>query len=391
MIASVALVAGWTILCHTAARMMVLQVRRGHMRLRDASRMLEVQLDVFRWLGLPVVLTCLGVFSLAAWTREQPILESSMMLQSIVLLTPGITILLATWSAEHVFGVRLGLTDASLRNYFVSLWSGLRSGPVWLIVPTMMFLLLGDLAEWSQPLATGNAIGIGIAVGIAVIAFVLPWVVARVIRQEPMADDDRELISQWLERVGVRTVGWGRMRIVRWNTNGRLFNALVAGLFRPGRMLLLSDRVIDDLPRGQLLMVVMHEVAHVRRWHVPIRMAAVAPAWFVSIWVGSLFTNEAWGATIGGLCGLLLTVGTLSAVAYLTEWDADAVACRLAVKAGGQSEGMPATEAEAAGMMAAALGRVTAGHPAARRASWLHPSLAMRVKRLAKPPRIHLI
>lgn len=391
VMASVALVAGWTILCHTAARMMVLQVKRGHMRIRDASRMLEIQLDIFRWLGLPVVLTCLGAFSLAAWSREQPILESSMMLQSIVLLMPGITILLATWSAEHVFGARLGLTDSSLRNYFVSLWSGLRAGPVWLIIPTMLFLLLGDLAEWSQPIATGNAVAIGIGVGIAVIAFVLPWIVGRVIRQETMSTTDRESITLWLNRVGVKTEGWSAMRIVRWNTNGRVFNALVAGLFRPGRMLLLSDRVIDELPRGQLLMVVMHEVAHVRRWHVPIRMAAVAPAWFVSIWVGSLFTNESWGATVGGLTGLLLTVGTLSAVAYLTEWDADAVACKLAVKAGGQAEGMPATEAEAAGMMAAALGRVTAGHPAARRASWLHPSLAMRVKRLAKPPRMHLI
>lgn len=390
VIASVALIAGWTILCHTASRMMVLQVRRGYMRLRDAARMLEIQLDVFRWLGLPVILICLGAFSLAAWAESHPIFGTSMALQAIVLLAPGITILLATWSAEHVFGARLGLTDPSLRNYFASLLSGLRSGPAWLILPTMLFLLLGDLAETVEPFTSNRALPICIGIGIVAVAFALPWLVSKVVRQQPMRAEQRDDIMNWLGRVGMPTSGWSATRVVRWDTNSRVFNALVAGIFRPGRLLLLSDRVLDELTRGQLMMVVMHEVAHVRRWHVPIRMAAVAPAWFVSIWVGSLFQNEAWGATVGGLAGLLLTVGTLSLVAYITEWDADAVACRLAVKASAGEEGLPATEEEAAGMMATALGRVTAGHPAARRASWLHPSLAMRVKRLAKPPRMTL-
>jgi Zn-dependent protease with chaperone function len=174
-----------------------------------------------------------------------------------------------------------------------------------------------------------------------------------------------------------------------------MLNAMVAGFVRPGRLLLMSDRLLDDLPRGQRLMVVMHELAHVKRWHVPLRMAAILPAWFVSAHGSEWLIQSGWfaetiGGAIGAAFGLVTTVISLGAVSHFCELDADATACRLAVRAcrrSGDRDQDPEfemTSAMAADLMADALLRVTADHPSSRKMSWLHPSLSTRVGRLRR-------
>lgn len=408
--ASAGLIAGWATLCHVAARTMATQVRRERMPWRLANRYLQTQLDILRWLGLPVMMLCLAGFGLAAWVKSIPWLEGSLLLQSIVLLAPGLAILMSTWSAEHYFGASVDLTDRGLRHWASSMMRAFRGGPAWLLAPTLLFMGLGDVAgfamawgwldmPWLAATAWETEVywAAGLLVG-GVVVYLLPRLIVWLIRSEPMDPRQFAEITRWLNRCGLSTNRWLGTRPVRWNTGGRQINALVAGFVPWGRTLLLSDRILDELPKNQLLLVVMHEVAHARRWHVPIRMLAIAPAWFVSVWLGEWLGSESWGPIVSGLSGLACTAATLGVVAYVTEIDADRTARTLAARALDDDEraaitGHPAGENQAAILkqwasesMAAALVRVTADHPASRRASWLHPSLAMRRRWLDCPP-----
>lgn len=418
------MVAGWVVLAHVAARLLARQVLRGSLGYGDAVEYLRTQMEVLRWFALPVTLLCHYGFSLAAWLRVQPVLENSMAIQSIGLLAPGLTLLVATWSAEFWFAAMIGIQTRSMKNYFGTLLRLLRAGPAWLLVPTLVFLALGDLvsiietdylATWaglSEESEGWTAWGL-LGIGVVAMVLVFPWAVRRIAKTQPVSEPHRIEVETWLRRCGISTDRFFGMQVARWETGGRMLNAMVAGLVRPGRLLLLSDRLLDELPRGQRLMVVMHELAHVRRFHVPLRMAAILPAWFVSSWTTSLLIDNglldtSFGAAVGGVVGLLTTVLALGLVSHWSELDADAVACRLAVRAcdpaqdaeraGQERTGAdPAPHADstavasssmtapwAAELLEDALTRVTADHPSSRRFSWLHPSLATRVGRLRR-------
>lgn len=425
--ATLAMLSGWIVLGHVSAHWMARQVRRGEVEFNEAARCLRSQLDIFRWFALPISIMCLYGFSLSAYIRVQPIIESSMFLQAILLLTPGMSLLVSTWSAEYYFATVVGTQPRQLGRYFAAITRMFRSGPAWLIIPTLLVMAVGDLFQLVQvrSASSGHWIGDAIALWLpamliiagSLVVFALPWLVRRLAKTEPIDPATDSEIQSWLRRCGFSTHWLWGMQIARWDTGGRMLNAMVAGLIRPGRLLLMSDRLLDELPRGQRLMVVMHELAHVTRWHVPLRMAAILPAWFVSTYSGAFSIeyggfNETGGAAIGALLGLVTTVVSLGLVSHFCELDADATACRLAVGASQQSDhgGDPAEDpAEnpgedpgedpgaltrrpeiemtveiAAELMADALTRVTADHPASRKVSWLHPSLATRVGRLRR-------
>jgi hypothetical protein len=72
----------------------------------------------------------------------------------------------------------------------------------------------------------------------------------------------------------------------------------------------------------------------------------------------------------------------LRIVAYRTEHDADLTACRMAQTIGGRIEGVPETRQAAAQVLSTALHRVTFDSPSARKATWLHPSIDQRMRRM---------
>lgn len=407
--ASFGLVTGWSLLCHVAAFSLARQVLRDQMPWTQANRWLQVQLDVLRWMGLPVVLLCLAGFGLGPFLLELPWIRHSLVLQSIGLLMPGVIILMSTWSAEHLFGSMVGLTRAGWPNWLGSMLRAFRSGPAWLLGPTMLCMSAGDCLAFSMhrgwlELPTLRAWGIRsetlwIAGGVAAFAalWVFPKLVTRMIQTEPIEAERQGMILAWLSNCRVSSHRFLGTVPVRWDTGQRTRNALLAGILPWGRRLILSDRVLDELPREQLMMVVMHELAHAKRFHVPIRMVAIAPAWFLSANLGQWLVAESflpasWGPMAGGVLGLISTVVTLGVIAYATELDADRYACRLARRAISESEEvaiaghLDADQRDQAIMrfasqaMGDALINVTAGHPAARRASWLHPSLSMRLR-----------
>lgn len=413
VLASLVLVGGWVLAAHLVAAVMASGVVRGGRSETHRAGQLVFLMETIRWLAIPITLLCHFGFSLAAWLGTQPVVEHSMTLQAAGLLAPGVTLLVATWSAEYLFAAIVGTQARSLSEYVSSLVDRMRSGPAWLIVPTIVFLVLGDGAGFIKTHCLdasalspnqSNALTWGlIAVGGAVLMTALPWLVGWIAKTEPVTMEHRREIETWLRRCGISTRPFFGIRIARWDTQRRTLNAMVAGIVRPGRLLLLTDRLLDELPRGDRLMVVMHEIAHVRRFHLPIRMAAIFPGWIVSSGISSLLINArlldaSWAMGIGGTLGLITTVVTLGVVSHVSELDADAVACRLAVRAcNGLPEGLPSIDRQvrierepemtvelAASLLADALIRVTADHPASRKFSWLHPSLATRLERLRR-------
>ncbi|TWT74095.1 M48 family metalloprotease [Allorhodopirellula solitaria] len=436
VLASLLLVGGWVVLAHLSAIWKGSRVLRRPDSFAEETDGMRVLMETFRWLAIPLTLLCHFGFSLAAWLRVQPVLEYSTTLQAVGLLAPGLLLLVSTWSAEHCFAAIVGTQPRTLGGYRGSMVRAMRGGPAWMIVPTLVFLTFGDVAElikvryletstWSANHSDG-LMWVLIAMGGSALIAALPWLVRWIAKTRPIGGAELVEIETWLRRCGVSTHPILGMQVARWDTGQRMLNAMVAGFIRPGRLLLLSDRLLDELPRGGRLMVIMHEIAHVRRFHLPIRMAAILPAWWVSsessaLLVESGLLGDAWSTGVGGVLGLITTIVVLGIVSHLSELDADLVACRLAVQAcGGNSVGSGAAGSSAGGsveaddasgsrdaaaesesraepreaaemtvemaaeLLADALIRVTADHPSSRKFSWLHPSLATRVERLRR-------
>ncbi len=372
-LATAGMVAAWVILSHVAARVVALAVRDEKLQPIAGADWLEKQLAAFRWLGLGVTLLCLAGFGLARSLHSLPVIGDWMFLQSIVLLLPGIAITFGTWSAEHCYGAMLGYTDASIGNYVRSVWQSFRAGMAWLVVPVLMLLGLSDvvnglpISELATNVVTVAIIGTFVLLG-------LPWLIRRLFKTESLSESESLWIDELMSAAKLR-----RTRAVRWITGGTTFNAMVAGFVPPLRTLLISDRLLDELPPSQIAMVVLHEAAHLRRRHVPMRMLAVLPAWGFGAFVSRIAGDHSWGLAIGSIVGITLTMLVLRLIAWRTEFDADVQACEMAVQIGGAVQHVPLTYDEAADTLSAALMRVTFDHPANRKPTWLHPGVADRV------------
>jgi Zn-dependent protease with chaperone function len=64
--------------------------------------------------------------------------------------------------------------------------------------------------------------------------------------------------------------------ILVWQTGGYVANAAVVGLSRWLRYVLLTDGLIARLPNAQIAAVLRHELGHIRRRHLPLRLALLA-------------------------------------------------------------------------------------------------------------------
>jgi Zn-dependent protease with chaperone function len=372
-LASLAMVSGWVLLCHVGSRVIARGVKTEGIDERLAADWLDKQLDAFRWLGLGVAVLCLGGFGLARNLDTLPILEHSMFLQALVLLTPAIMTTIGTWSAEHRYGVLLEYTEHGIRNHVRSVWLSLRGSMAWLIAPILILLAAGDLLS-ILPFETETTTWLTGALVVLFIPLGLPWLMRHLFKTTSLDPSTDHWIAQLMNASGLR-----RTTAVRWDTGGRNFNAMVAGFVPPLRTLLISDRLVDELPRQQIAMVVLHEAAHLRRRHVPLRMLSVLPAWAAGAAVTRLAGDVSWAVPTGTAIGIALTMLILRLVAYRTEYDADVTACRMAAELSPHVDDVPASYDLAAASLAAALQRVTSDQPASRKATWLHPGVVDRV------------
>jgi STE24 endopeptidase len=178
--------------------------------------------------------------------------------------------------------------------------------------------------------------------------------------------------------------------ILVWRTGGTMANAAVVGLSRRLRYVLLTDALLEDLTPREVAAVVRHEVAHLRRWHLPLRLALLAlplVAWLAikRVWpeVESLSrwltvpgtTAQIFSAIAPPLAMLLYALIVVGRYSRALEHDADLDAC---LNDNGRFDQNLAAD------FRHALIAVCGGSRTDFLTEWLHPSLTARLNFLQR-------
>ncbi|MFN0010774.1 MAG: M48 family metallopeptidase [Phycisphaerales bacterium] len=248
----------------------------------------------------------------------------------------------------------------------------------------------GSPAQVSAAHTALQLLGVLLSLALLPPLFRLLWHTTR-IGPGPLRDDLLALCRA--QRVRVRDV-------LVWRTHGSMINGCVLGLWGPLRYVLLTDALLDSLPRDEVQAVMGHEVGHVVRWHIPWLLAAILACTGGCVLVADLlaraFNLTEPDSPVGGAGGALLSItlavcalaGGLLLFGFISrrfEWQADAFAAQhlsgWRKSDAGSARGT--VTPEAAHAMIAALHAVSRlNHVAPRRFSFRHGSIARRVANL---------
>ncbi|MFU7559232.1 M48 family metalloprotease [Roseiconus sp. JC912] len=378
---SAAVIGIWWAMCLMSVRMVINLIKAGEINEDTAYDWFDRQTACLRWFSLAIIALCLGGFGLGRSVDEIPLVSSSVTLQALYLLTPTVLVISGLWVAEHRFAQRLGLTTPGMAATFRWILLMVRATIAWIVVPILAMLVLVDIATLFPVSDAARGWGLAITM-IALAVFGMPFVIKRAF---PKTAIDQET-SEWIGAILCET-GMSNCKLVVWNTKGRSYNAMMAGFFGRFQVLFLTDRLVRDLNRAQLAMVILHEVAHARRKHALIRVIALAPAWAAGLSMQAMIqflmpasALVAWGPIIGNALSLVATMLIIRQVSYFCEHDADAVACQLAVPVSKCVSDVPSSVDQAGRSLSSALVRVTEGAECARRPSWLHPGITQRIE-----------
>lgn len=380
------LILAWWMLCYLMARLVGNLVDQGEVSVEVGYEWFDRQTECLRWLSLGLVVLCLGGFGLGRNLDQLPWVDHSLAAQSIVLLSPAIAMMIGLSGAEYLFAARLGLVPSGPLATAKAIATSLRCNVGWLIAPILGFMAVTDLASLTS---FGEQVPAWVGWAGLIIAIVvgIPLLVRRVFTTKPIDDATRRWIETVITAAGVR-----RCKIVVWDTGGQTHNAMIAGVLGRFRVLMLSDRLVQDLSREELAMVILHEVAHAKRFHVPLRIVSLAPVWLIGAGLERCLDQESvatwvadWSGIIASAFSILATVLILRWVSYRSEFDADSIACREAPNVAKSCPGVPSTQSDARRHLASALLLVTADHHASRNPTWLHPGIADRIAAFSTP------
>jgi STE24 endopeptidase len=278
----------------------------------------------------------------------------------------------------------------------------LRNQMALLLVPLLLLLTWHDIVDWldrrylgawlqramSAGAAQGAVAGAQLA-GAAALFLIMPAILRRVWETVPLGHGPlRADLLALCDRHRVRI-----REILVWRTDGALVNAAVLGLAPWLRYILITDALLERLPREQVDAVMAHEVAHIRRRHLPwLLVSLIASLQVIALALTPLEDDLArlgtGGAAVEGFTLLIGAGLVFGLVSRRFEWQADAFAAAdLSVAGLGEEAGAPASRVtdEAAGAMSRALGAVAAlNHVPPRRFSFRHGSIASRRDRLAR-------
>lgn len=231
--------------------------------------------------------------------------------------------------------------------------------------------------------------------GVAAIIMVMPLVLRRVWSTSPLPEGalrDRLEAMCKVQRVRCRD-------LLMWHTRSRLLNGAVIGFIGPLRYILLTDALIERLPAEQIEAVMAHELAHVRKRHMPWLIAcvlvSVMAVWvIVSLIVRHLLEPAGWWRPspqqeellAAGFIpfSLLAAFLVLGGVSRRFERQADAAAARALSAVEDTEPGGDGTITQrAAEAMAGALGSVAQlNHIPPDRFTWRHGSISGRIRAL---------
>lgn len=223
---------------------------------------------------------------------------------------------------------------------------------------------------------------------VGTVLVLMPIAVRRIWRTNPLPPGE---LRHALDNV-CRTRKCHVRDILIWDTDRTMANAAVVGVSRRLRYVLLSDLLVARLTDPQITAVLRHELAHLRRWHLPLRLALLLlpVAWWLALpaVLGFSFPElDAFLQPLGIrpqlLAALALPLGMVAYALIVVGWysrllehDADLDAC--------QSNDEHTLDASLTADFIAALETLCAGIREGRFAHWLHPPASQRVGLLRK-------
>jgi Zn-dependent protease with chaperone function len=361
-------------------------------REEDAAAIARLQgMVVGLWLSAVAI-----VLFLAQWpriVRANWELANVPLLDELAILLPVIAPLVLVWAALYRLerAAQLAACEAAgIARPPARLWSyiGLhvRHHLGLVVLPALAIVGLYETLKLVAPSADDAAIGSWLVLpAIGLMLALMPLAVRTIWRTTPLPAgqlrDELEAVCAG-RRLPVS-------EILVWHTDGYTANAAVVGLLRWPRYVLLSDALLARLSAQETAAVLRHELAHVRRRHLLLRLAVLAlplAAWLAvkSQWPQLETPVNAWlspGQSPGELlpallvpaamlCYAVIAVGSYS---RLLEHEADLDAC---------CDDAGDFQPTLADDFARALKRLTGRETESRLSRWLHPATELRLQLL---------
>lgn len=268
------------------------------------------------------------------------------------------------------------------REWLLRLRLGDMASLVTCITPVLAIATLTDVASYfaNDVWMTRTILAATILALMSVVLFLPVWLGRWMGVVNLPVGELRQRVAVQLRSLKIRGV---RPKIVP--SRGRWPGAAVVGWFPRFRQLWLGDALIERLTPRQLDMVVMHELAHVKRRHFLWRIFPVVWAAGVVGLFGVLWPSDpAWeavGTVISSIVACMVMLAGVGVMAHACELDADLSACVLARQA---CPWAVDDSAAAARELGDALAELMRDSSSAADATWLHPDLGQRLHNLAR-------
>jgi Zn-dependent protease with chaperone function len=311
-----------------------------------------------------------GDFGLGSW----PLVDE------LLVLVPVVLPLLLLWGALYTAMRHKGRPALSPLK---QVWHKARQELAIVLLPTLLVIAALELAamddlsphhagRWTWLLLPWPVLGL----------FALPAALRRVWRTSPLPGGplrDELLAICREERISISD-------ILVWHTPGNAANAAVAGLARWCRYVFLTDGLLLRLSQDEIAAVLRHELAHIRRGHLLVRMLVLAlplVGWValsaalaqlaevVSASLSKAGISHHWQVALlvpAALFGYVLVI--VGGYSKILEHEADLEACL-----------GPHSEIEPSALASFGQALMKVGGPAGDRGwgNWLHPPLAARL------------
>jgi Zn-dependent protease with chaperone function len=315
-------------------------------------------------------------------------LNGFLLLEDLLILAPVWVPLLLSWAAfyeveralQNVNGNENKSTAVVRRFNYV--WLQARTHLGLCVLPVLLLLLFQDLVSLVHPTWQDHDYAwVVFLLPVAALTIVFPQVLSTIWKTTSLAEGPlKEHLTRLARQMGVRCRDF---RV--WHTHGQVMNAAVAGVLPRTRYVFLTDALLEHLDEEELAAVVVHELGHVQRHHLLLRMLLLAmPIWILGCLrvthpQAEEFLNHA--VTVSGtaltatqclvLPGLVMAYAVIALGRYsrLLEFDADICV----YQAGHAPE------------FVAALWKLSAlSGTSTERSTWLHPSSSQRMQRLRR-------
>ena len=263
----------------------------------------------------------------------------------------------------------------------------LRVHVLMMLVPMLLILGASDaielmVLEGGEGSSSAVTLAAALTFGVALLIFLVsPWIARVLLGLRPIPPGEvRDDLQSICDRHGVKV-----RNIMLWRTRGTMVNAAVVGLVPWIRYVLLTDALLEQVSRPQVLAVMAHEVGHVRHRHMPTLLLALLALVVVSeLLVDGVVRLVPFLSTIDGSDGqlvhlvlsLMLVVIGFGWVSRRIERQADTFAVRDLSMQQSQDDRVAVDAVES---MAGALESISSLHgiePGRR--SWRHGAIAWR-------------